>query len=82
MDKIDRILDLIENHAGYSPGEIEDILADSEMRELYERLSGISGALHAGQAPADDEVEEEWLRFERRHFGSRRRHCGVSGVPP
>lgn len=69
MNKTDRILNLIENHDGYTPEEIDNIMADSEMRELYEQLSDISGALHASETPADEIVEEEWRRFEKRHFG-------------
>lgn len=87
MDKIDKILDLIENTEELSPGEIDRLLADPEMRELYDALGEISGAFHASDIHVDtDCLEEEWTKFRRRHLYAgwravwHRRHAAVIGV--
>lgn len=68
MDKIDKILHLVDNPGEYSPEEIDRLLADPEMRRLYETLSAASSALHASEVAADeDETDAEWRRFSRRH---------------
>ena len=45
MDKIRKVLELIDNPGEYSPEEMEGILSDPEMRRLYDTLSATSGAL-------------------------------------
>lgn len=88
MDKIDKILELIENTEELSPGEIDRLLADPEMRELYDLLGGISGALHASDIHVGtDCIEEEWTKFRRRHLYAgwravwhRRRAAMIGGV--
>ena len=64
MDNIDKILDLIENPSRYSPEEIDAMLADPEVHELYRILSETSGSLHASAISVDRKaVDEEWQRF-------------------
>lgn len=88
MDKIDKILELIENTEELSPGEIDRLLADPEMRELYDALGEISGAFHASDIHVGtDCIEEEWTKFRRRHLYAgwravwhRRRAAMIGGV--
>lgn len=88
MDKIDKILELIENTEKLSPGEIDRLLADPEMRELYDALGEISGALHAFDIHVGtDCIEGEWTKFRRRHMYAgwravwrRRRAAMIGGV--
>lgn len=88
MDKIDKILELIENTEKLSPGEIDRLLADPEMRELYDALGEISGALHASDIYiSTDCIEEEWTKFRRGHIYAgwravwrRRRAAMIGGV--
>lgn len=64
MDKIDKILDLIENPSRYSPEEIAEMMSDPEMHELYEVLIKTSGSLHASATSVDkNDVEGEWRKF-------------------
>ncbi len=68
MDKIDKILHLVDNPGEYSPEEVDRLLADPEMRKLYETLSAASSALHASEVAADEEeTDAEWCRFSRQH---------------
>lgn len=70
MDKTGRILELIDNPGKYTPQEIDNMLADPEMREIYETLSMVSSSLHAAETTADaEDVGREWRRFA----GKRRR---------
>lgn len=64
MDKIDKILDLIENPDRYSPDEVDEMMSDPEIKELYEILRKTSESLHASAATAGThDVDEEWRKF-------------------
>ena len=65
MDKYDLILDLIEHPDRYSSQEIEAILADEEMRGIYNLLCKTGGALYS---PKETDVDAEWRKFSRKHF--------------
>lgn len=72
MDKTGRILELIDNPGKYTPQEIEGMLADPEMREIYETLSAVSSSLHATETTADTEdIDREWRRFADHHRRTR-----------
>ncbi len=64
MDKIDRLLDLLENPERYSDQEIEEILADPEVRETYGLLAKTKSSLSPIQVP---DVDSEWKQFSRSH---------------
>ena len=60
-DNIDRLLDALEHPENYSDAEVEQILTDSEAREVYDMLRKTADA----SAPvAEINLDEEWRRFE------------------
>lgn len=68
MDKFRKVLELIDNPGEYSPEEIDSILADPEMRGLYDTLSKVSGSFHASNLQIDDDaIDREWRNFSYRH---------------
>ena len=69
MDKLDQLLDLTEHPDRYTSAQIDSMLSDPEMRDLYETLSATSSALHTG--PSID-IDAEWENFSRRHRRARR----------
>lgn len=68
MDKYDQILDLIEHPGNYSSQEIETLLADEEMREIYNLLCKTAGSL---QKHEEVDVEAEWKAFCRSNYKKR-----------
>lgn len=68
MDKIDRLLDAMEHPDSYSEKDIEAMLADPEVREVYDLLDKTTASLTSIPAP---DVDAEWTAFERTH-GKRR----------
>ena len=58
---INRLLDALEHPENYSDAEVEQILTDSEAREVYDMLRKTADA----SAPvAEINLDEEWRRFE------------------
>ncbi|MDE6810657.1 MAG: DUF4974 domain-containing protein [Muribaculaceae bacterium] len=68
-DKTDRLLDLLENSDKYSDAELNALLQDREMKELYNVVSKTSDAL--AETPVAD-TDKEWQKFARTHFGAKR----------
>lgn len=73
MDKYDRVLDLIENPGKYSPEEVDSILSDQEMLEIYNLMCEAAYAYKANEDVPDSEADEEWARFKKRHIAPRLR---------
>lgn len=68
MDKFRKVLELIDNPGEYSPEEINSILADPEMRGLYDTLCNVSGSFHASELQIDnDAIDKDWQDFSNRH---------------
>ena len=60
-DNIDLLLDALEHPENYSDAEVEQILADPEVREVYDMLRKTADA----SAPVSEiNLDEEWRRFE------------------
>ncbi len=60
-DNIDRLLDALEHPENYSDAEVEQLLTDSEAREVYDLLRKTADA----SAPFPEiNLDEEWQRFE------------------
>lgn len=60
-DNIDRLLDALEHPENYSDAEVEQLLTDSEAREVYDMLRKTADA----SAPVSEiNLDEEWRRFE------------------
>ena len=64
MDKIDRFLDAIEYPEHYTPSEIEAMLQDPEIKEVFDLLDKTKSSLQPQQSP---DIEAEWRRFETNH---------------
>lgn len=64
MDKIDRLLDAIEHPDRYSDKEIETMLADKEIREVYDLLDKTESTLNPISAP---DIDAEWDAFKTSH---------------
>lgn len=60
-DNIDRLLDALEHPENYSDAEVEQLLTDPEVREVYDMLHKAADA----SAPVPEiNLDEEWRRFE------------------
>ena len=71
MDKIDRFLDAIEHPERYTQSEIEAMLQDPEVKEMFDLLDKTKSSLQTLQTP---DIEAEWKRFEKNHPMSERKH--------
>ena len=60
-DNIDRLLDALEHPEKYSDAEVEQLLTDSEAREVYDILRRTADV----SAPVPEiNIDDEWRRFE------------------
>ena len=64
MDKIDKLLDAIEHPERYSDVEMEAMLADSEVKEVYDMLDKTKSSLTPIATP---DVDAEWKAFQKTH---------------
>ncbi len=64
MDKIDRLLDALGHPDRYSEKDIEAMLADPEVREVYNLLAGTKTTLTAIPEP---DIDAEWDTFKKAH---------------
>ena len=71
MDKIDKFLDAIEYPKHYTPSEIEAMLQDPDVKEMFDLLDKTKSSLQALQTP---DIEAEWKRFEKNHHTSKVTH--------
>ena len=71
MDKIDRFLDAIEYPERYTQFEIDAMLQDSEIKEVFDLLDKTKSSLQPQQSP---DIEAEWRRFEKNHPTSKVTH--------
>ena len=71
MDKIDRLLDAIEYPNRYTPTEIEAMLKDPEVKEVFDLLDKTKSSLQTLPTP---DIESEWKRFEENHPTSERKN--------
>ena len=71
MDKIDHLLDAIESPDRYTPTEIEAMLKDPEVKEVFDLLDKTKSSLQTLPTP---DIESEWKRFEENHQMSERKN--------
>ena len=71
MDKIDRFLDAIEHPEHYTPVELETMLQDPEVKEMFDLLDKTKSSLQTLHTP---DIEAEWRRFEETHPTSKVTH--------
>ena len=70
MDKIDKLLDAIEHPECYSDTEMETMLADPEVREVYDLLDKTKSSLASVATP---DVDAEWDTFKNAHPAAQQR---------
>ncbi len=77
MDKIDRLLDAMENPERYTSAEIEEMLQDPEIKEVLDLLDKTKSSLQSISTP---DAEAEWEKFmttnRNRKISSRIRFAG------
>ncbi len=64
MDKIDRLLDALEHPDRYTQNDLEDMLQDPDVKEVFDLLDKTKSSLQPLPPP---DVEAEWKRFEKNH---------------
>ncbi len=70
MDKIDRLLDAMENPEHYSVKEIEAMLQDPEVKETFDMLDKTKSSLGPIVTP---DIENEWEKFVANHLSAESR---------
>ncbi|MDE6264451.1 MAG: DUF4974 domain-containing protein [Paramuribaculum sp.] len=71
MDKIDRLLDAIEHPERYTSTEIETLLQDTEIKEVFNLLDKTKSSLHPVATP---DIDAEWEKFKNKHDNSKTSH--------
>lgn len=74
-DKIDQLLDVLENSEKYSEQELHELLHDPEFRELYGTVCKTSDAV--AETPEID-VDKEWEKFSGSQ--SKTKHIKFNGL--
>ena len=69
MDRYDKVLDLIEHPEKYSSRQIEELLSDPDMREIYNLLCKTASASRRRSV----DIDAEWVSFSTRHAGKQHR---------
>ncbi len=64
MDKIDRLLDAVEHPELYTQAEIDAMLQDPEVKEVFDLLDKTKSSLNPISTP---DVENEWKSFVANH---------------
>lgn len=74
MDKIEKVLDVIDHSEKYSDEEIRELLQDEECRKLYQTMQEVDSVLLRQEMKGADgetsdgvDVDAEWERFSERH---------------
>lgn len=71
MDKIDRLLDALEHPDLYTQNDLEEMLQDPEVKEVFDMLDKTKSSLQTLPTP---DIEAEWKRFEKNHTSSKDTH--------
>lgn len=66
MDKLEKILDMIDHQDKYSDEEIRELLQDEECRKLYQTMQEVDSTLVKQETPVVD-MDEEWEKFSQTH---------------
>lgn len=71
MDKLDLVLDMVWHPEKYSPEEIAMHLSDPEVKAIYAVIVKTASAANSTESDiAPGELDNEWERFEKRHFAA------------
>ena len=69
MDKTDRLLDALNNPEKYSSVEIEEMLQDTETKEIFDLLDKTKSSL---QPIPDPDIDEAWYKFKDNNPSNRK----------
>ena len=69
MDKTARILDALNNPEEYSSVDIEEMLQDAELKEIFDLLDKTKSSLQPIPTP---DIEEEWGKFKNKNQGKQK----------
>ncbi len=76
MDKIERLIQMMEQPDSYSKEEWQNVLADKDCREYYQLMCDTAAALHNphtyNQSPDETETEAALQRFQQRYMPANR----------
>lgn len=64
MDKIERLFDAVEHPERYSEAEIDTLLQDPEVKEVFDLLDKTKSSLHPVSSP---DIDAEWAAFRLHH---------------
>ena len=71
MDNIDRLLDAMEHPDNYNPIEIEAMLQDPVVKEVFDLFDKTKSSLLTIETP---DIAEEWMKFENNHRRPKNSH--------
>ena len=69
MDKTERFLDALNNPEKYSSEEIEEMLQDSEVKEIFDLLDKTKSSLQPLPTP---DIDDEWIKFKNKNRRERK----------
>ena len=69
MDKTDRLLDAMNNPEKYFSAEIEEMLQDSETKEIFDLLDKTKSSLQPISTP---DIDVEWNKFKDNNYYNRK----------
>lgn len=71
MDKIDRLLDALEHPDRYTQNDLEEMLQDPDVKDVFDLLDKTKSSLQTLPTP---DIEAEWKRFAKNHTSSKDTH--------
>ena len=69
MDKTERLLDALNNSENYSSVEIEEMLQDAEIKEIFDLLDKTKTSVQPIPTP---DIDDEWNKFKNKNLNKRK----------
>ena len=80
MDKYLKAIEMTEHPERFSSEELQSLLADPEISEYYNLLSGVDSALHQPPAISKQRIDDEWTRFKKKTEGISSRNLNQNQI--
>lgn len=77
MEKIEKVIDMVDNPGRYTDEEFKAMLNDPESRKIYKTIVETRAA--ADMDDADLDIDKEWSNFATRHLDTAPRHTFIFG---
>ena len=77
MEKIEKVIDMVDNPGRYTDEEFKAMLNDPESRKIYKTIVETRAA--ADMDDADLDIDKEWSNFAARHLDTAPRHTFIFG---